>query len=50
MSHNINFFYKSPLAGPLEAFWGGPELGWYGTGVADTLRCAAELHESDCRY
>jgi len=26
-----NFFYKSPLVGPLEAFGGSPELGWYGT-------------------
>jgi len=23
MSHNVTFFYKSPLGGPLEAFWGG---------------------------
>jgi len=32
MYHNgENFFYKSPLEGPLEAF-GGEELGWYGPG------------------
>jgi len=22
MSHSVTFFYKSPLGGPLEAFWG----------------------------
>jgi len=32
MWHTVkNVFYKSPLVGPLQAFWGGPELGCYGT-------------------